>query len=48
MKITQPVFVQSLEDEFEILPSTPCNPPVPQGKELESEGEFLSKEEKKI
>ena len=29
MKITQLVLVQSLEDEFKIPPSTPCNLPAP-------------------
>ena len=48
IKITQTVLVQSLEDEFEISPSTPCNLPTPAGKELKSDGEPLTEEEKKI
>jgi len=48
MKLTQPVLVQSLEDEFEIPDKTPCNLPAPHGKELTSDGEPLSDEEKKV
>ena len=48
MKILQLVLVQSLEDEFEIPPNTPCNLPASAGKELNSDGEPLTEEEKKI
>ena len=48
MKLTQPVLVQSLQDEFEIPNKTSCNLPAPCGKELTSEGEKLTEEEKKI
>ena len=40
--------MQSLEDEFEIPPGTPCTLPAPANKELALEGELLSKEEKII
>ena len=42
------MLVQSLEDEFDILPKIKCNPLAPHGKELLSEGEPLSEEEKKV
>ena len=48
MKITQPVLVQSLEDEFEMPDKIPCNLPAPHRKELTSDGEPLSEEEKKV
>ena len=48
IKMTQPALVQSLEDEFQIPSSTPCNLPAPAGKELTSNGEPLSEEEKKV
>jgi len=38
-KLTQPVLVQSLEDEFEIPKNTLKHLPAPPGKELLSEGE---------
>ena len=38
-KLTQPVLVQSLEDEFEIPKNTPKHLPAPPGKELLSEEE---------
>ena len=48
MKLTQPVLVQSLQDEFDIPEKTPCALPAPNGKELTSEGELLNEDEKKI
>ena len=48
MKLTQPVLVQSLRDEFDMLDKTPCNLPAPHGKELTSDGESLSEEEMKV
>ena len=44
LKITQPVAVQSLEDDFDIPKGTPCNLPELPGKELQSEGEPLTEE----
>ena len=48
IKLTQPVLVQSLHDEFKIPRKTSCNLPAPPGKELTSEGEQLNEEEKKV
>jgi len=48
LKLTQPVLVQSLQDEFDIPEKTPCALPAPNGKELTSEGELLDEDEKKI
>ena len=47
MKITQPVLVQSLQDDFDIPDKTPFHLPAPAGDELTSEGELLNEEEKK-
>ena len=38
MKLTQPVLIQSLEDEFDMLIKTPKRLPAPPGKEILSEG----------
>ena len=48
IKLTQPIIVQSLEDEFDILLKIKYNLPVLHGKELLSEGELLSEKEKKV
>jgi len=48
VKLTQPVLIQSLEDEFEIPQDTPKHLPVPPGKDLLSDGERLSPEDEKI
>ena len=48
LKLTQPVLVQSLQDEFDIPEKTPYALPAPNGKELISEDELLNEDEKKI
>ena len=48
MKLTQPILVQSLQEEFKTSEKTLCALPVPNGKDLTSEGEQLNEEEKKI
>jgi len=48
MKLTQPVLVQSIEDEFLIPDKTPCTLPAPHGSDLTSEGEPLNEDEKKV
>ena len=44
MKLTQPVLVQILQDEFETTNKTPCSLPAHHGKELTSEVEKLTEE----
>ena len=48
IKLTQPVLVQSLEDEFTIPLNTLCNLLEPSNKELVSEDKPLSEGKKKI
>ena len=48
MKLTHPVLAQNLNDEFEISNDVPCNLPAPHGKELTSDSESLTEEEKKV
>ena len=48
VKLTQPVLIQSLEDEFEIPKDTPKHLPAPLGKDLLSDGERLSPKDEKI
>ena len=48
VKLSQPVLIQSLEDEFEIPPKTSCHLPAPPGKDLLNEGEQLSAADEKI
>jgi len=48
IKLTQPVLVQSLKDEFSIPSKTPCTLPAPYGTDLISEGEQLNEDEKKV
>ena len=46
LKTIQPVLVQRLEDELDMLKGTPCSLSAPPGKELQLEGEPLTEEEK--
>jgi len=48
LKMTQPVLIQSLQDEFNIPSKTSKHLPAPPGKELLQEGEPLTEEEYKI
>ena len=48
MKLTQPVLMHFLEDEFEMLAKTPKHSPATQVTEILSDGELLSEEEKNI
>ena len=48
LKLTQPVLVQSLEDEFGVPKNVPKHLPAPPGKELLSDGERLIPAEEKI
>ena len=46
MKLTQPVLIKSLEDEFETLTKNPKHLTAPPGIELLSDGTPLSEDEK--
>ena len=48
VKLSQPVLIQSLQDEFEIPPKTSCYLLTPPGKDLLNKGEQLLEADEKI